>query len=385
MKLVKAFKYRLKTNKEIEKKFNNFSGSTRFIWNKFLALNLERLANKSKIFWYNEMSFWLTLYKSSEEYSFLKECPSQILQQKLKDLDKAFKDAFDKKQPGKRMVKWRSKKLHNSFRFPSSFKIENNRIFLPKLGWVNFFNSRKITGTPKNITISKSGRFWYVSIQTETLVEEPKHNSDKIVAIDLGVAAFASLSSGEQIKSPKSFKNKEKKLKRYQRILAKKKRGSNNRKKHLIKITNLHIKIGNIRKDFLHKLSNNMCKNHATIIIEDLKIKNMSKSAKGDIEHPGKNVKAKSGLNRSILDQGWGEFKRQIEYKQKWFGGRVIKVSARYTSQKCSRCFYIDSENRKSQESFACVECGFKENADLNAAMNILAAGQSVIACGEIA
>jgi putative transposase len=222
MKLVKAFKYRLKTNKEIEKKFNNFSGSTRFIWNKFLALNLERLANKSKIFWYNEMSFWLTLYKSSEEYSFLKECPSQILQQKLKDLDKAFKDAFDKKQPGKRMVKWRSKKLHNSFRFPSSFKIENNRIFLPKLGWVNFFNSRKITGTPKNITISKSGRFWYVSIQTETLVEEPKHNSDKIVAIDLGVAAFASLSSGEQIKSPKSFKNKEKKLKRYQRILAKK-------------------------------------------------------------------------------------------------------------------------------------------------------------------
>jgi putative transposase len=128
-----------------------------------------------------------------------------------------------------------------------------------------------------------------------------------------------------------------------------------------------------------------MCKNHATIIIEDLKIKNMSKSAKGDIEHPGKNVKAKSGLNRSILDQGWGEFKRQIEYKQKWFGGRVIKVSARYTSQKCSRCFYIDSENRKSQESFACVECGFKENADLNAAMNILAAGQSVIACGEIA
>lgn len=112
MKIVKAFKYRLKTNSIIEAKLNKFCGVSRFVWNKFLALNLARLALGHKIFWYYEMSFWLTLYKSSDEYSFLKECYSHILQQKLKDLDRAFKDCFDKNQKGKRMPSFRKRELH---------------------------------------------------------------------------------------------------------------------------------------------------------------------------------------------------------------------------------------------------------------------------------
>lgn len=383
VKIVKAFKYRLKTNSILEAKLNRFCGASRFVWNKFLALNLARLASGEKIFWYYEMSFWLTLYKTSEEYSFLKECHSHILQQKLKDLDRAFKDCFDKKQPGKRMPCFRKRELHNSFRYPAGFKVEASRVFLPKIGWVNFFNSRNITGKPKNITISKAGKYWYISIQTEQLVEQIVHPIQNKIAIDLGIASFASLSNGKQIDSPKAFSVNARKLARLQRRLAVKKRGSKNRHKAITKIAGLHQKIANIRKDFLHKLSHDICKNHAHIIVEDLKIKNMSKSAKGDLTNPGRNVKAKAGLNRSILDQGWGEFKRQLNYKAFWFGGSLTEVDPKYTSQKCSSCNYIDKANRKDQESFACMVCGFEMNADLNAAANILAAGQAVSACGE--
>ena len=109
----------------------------------------------------------------------------------------------------------------------------------------------------------------------------------------------------------------------------------------------------------------------------------MSKSARGSIETPGRNVSAKSGLNKSILDQGWHEFKRQLEYKLTWRGGTLITIPAHYTSQTCSQCFYVDKENRKTQSTFACIRCNYKENADINAAKNILAAGQAVLACGE--
>ena len=174
-----------------------------------------------------------------------------------------------------------------------------------------------------------------------------------------------------------------KKLALTQKRLAKKKRGSANRKKLVVKLSKLHQKIANIRKDFLHKLSTEICKNHANIYVEDLIVTNMSKSAKGTIENPGKNVKAKSGLNRAILDQGWGEFRRQLTYKAAWLGGKVISVSAKYTSQTCSNCGHVDKANRKSQEKFACTSCGFEKNADLNAAANILASGQLASACGE--
>ncbi len=119
-------------------------------------------------------------------------------------------------------------------------------------------------------------------------------------------------------------------------------------------------------------------------MLEDLKIANMSKSAKGDMENPGRNVQAKSSLNKSILDQGWYEFRRQLEYKQLWRGGQVITVNPRNTSRSCPLCNHTQRDNRKTQAAFACVKCGFKENADYTAAINILAAGQAVSACGDI-
>ncbi|GAI24810.1 unnamed protein product, partial [marine sediment metagenome] len=137
-----------------------------------------------------------------------------------------------------------------------------------------------------------------------------------------------------------------------------------------------------VRKDFLHKMTNKISKNHAVVVMEDLKVSNMSKSARGTKENPGRNVKAKSGLNRSILDQGWFEFRRQLEYKLKWRGGHLELVDPKHTSQKCCRCGHTESENRTIQAKFECKNCGHWENADINAAKNILAAGLAVFACG---
>lgn len=156
---------------------------------------------------------------------------------------------------------------------------------------------------------------------------------------------------------------------------------SNNWKKAKARITKLHQRVAHTRNDFLHKTSNAISKNHAMVVIEDLKVTNMSKPASGTIETPGRSVKAKSGLNKSILDQGWGEFRRQLEYKQAWLGGEVLAVNPRNTSRTCPACEHVCAENRKTQSQFECVECGYTEHADLNAAINILRAGHARLAC----
>ena len=188
------------------------------------------------------MSFWLTLWKKSEEYGFLKDPPSQALQQKLRDLEKAFKDAFDKKQPLKRIPKFKRKGMSDTLRYPQGFKLDerNRRVFLPKIGWVGYRKSRLIKGTPKNITLSRKGKHWYISIQTEYEKEIPLPPSNSIVGIDMGIKRFATLSNGEVFKPLNSFAKLKAKLKRYQRRLAKKIKFSANWKKQKRKISSLH-------------------------------------------------------------------------------------------------------------------------------------------------
>ena len=278
----------------------------------------------------------------------------------------------------------KKKGMSDSFRFPQGFKLEqhNNRIFLPKLGWLRYRNSREMMGVAKNITVSQKGGKWYASIQTEREVEQAEHAATSIVGVDVGIARFATLSNGQVFEAVNSFKQKQSRLARYQRALSRKVKFSSNWKKQKGKITQLHSTIANIRKDYLHKTTSTISQNHAMIVIEDLQISNMSKSAKGTVEAKGRNVKAKSGLNRSILDQGWFEFRRQLEYKQVWAGGQVLAVNPRNTSRTCPCCRHIAKENRLTQSKFECVECGYAENADLVGAINILAAGHAVLACG---
>ena len=377
----KAYKFRIKTNTDIECKLLRFCGSARFLWNKSLAMNLVRLENKQTLRWYNELAFWLTLWKQSDEYAFLKECPSQVLQQKLKDLDRAFRDAFDNKQPLKRIPVFKKRGSGDSIRFPQGFKIVGRRIFLPKIGWVGFYKSCKIEGKVKNITLSNRAGRWYASIQVEQVIDVCKHPSDSEIGIDAGIKCFAAFSDGTMIEGVNSFRRHEQALARGQRKLSRKQKESNNRKKQKKKISRLHQKISNVRSDFLHKLSTEISKNHATVYVEGLHIRNMSSSARATIEDPGIKVKAKSGLNKSILDQGWGEFRRQLDYKLLWKGGKLVEVDFRYTSQTCSCCGHRVKENRLSQAVFMCMACGHEENADVNAAKNILTVGQTGIAC----
>jgi len=380
----KAYKFKLKPTKLQEELLVSFSGHTRFLWNHSLYLNLERLKNFQPIMYYQELDYWSKYWKKSEEFGFLKECPAHILQQKLKDLEKAFKDCFDKKQPNKKLPRFKKKNYDDSFRFPEpkQVKLENRHITFPKLGRVKFYNSNKIIGKIKNYTISRKADSWYVAIQVEQEVKKKQVDSTKAIGLDVGIKHFVSTSKGEQIAPLNMYRKLESQLSIEQRKLKNKVKFSNNWKRQQKKIRKLHGKIRNTRYDFLHKLSTKFSKNHAMIVVEALKVKNMSKSAKGTLESPGKNIKAKSGLNKSILDQGWHEFKRQLKYKLEWQGGIFLEVPPAYTSQKCSRCNYISKENRLTQEGFKCLDCNFELNADINAAKNVLAAGHAVLACG---
>lgn len=386
MTIRKAFKFRLNPHSDQIQTMVEFAGANRFLWNKALALNLHRLDNKQPLMWYQELAFWLVQWKLSDEYRFLASSHSQTLQQTLKHLDRAFKDAFDKTQPLKRIPRFKKKGADASFRYPQGFKLEQerNRIFLPKIGWVSYRNSRQVMGEVKNMTVSRCGSHWYVSIQTEYQVAKPSHPSASIVGIDLGIAQFAALSTGDTIQPEHnlSLKQLEKTLAYWQRKLARKVKFSANWRKVKNKITRLHERIANTRHDFLHKASTLLSKNHAMIVVEDLKIRNMSASAKGDITHPGRNVKAKSGLNKSILNQGWGLFVQMLEYKQAWLGGDVLKVDPKYTSQTCPCCGHVAKDNRLTQAQFHCVDCGYRNNADIVGALNILARGHRVLACG---
>lgn len=386
MLIRKAYKFKLKTNRKLENKFFSFSGHCRFVWNKALAMNLFRLKNKQKIMYYQELDFFSKLWKKSTEYSFLKECPSQTIQQKLKDLEKSFKDCFDKKQINKRLPKFKKRGSGDSFRYPQGFKVKDSKVFLPKIGWVKFRKSQEIVGTIKNITVTRRTNGWYISIQVELEQAKPTHAATSIVGIDMGITKFATMSTGKYIEPVNSFKKLSKKLSRAQRSLSRKVKFSNNWKKVKIQIQQIHAKIANIRRDFLHKSSTKISKSHAMIVMEDLKISNMSKSAKGDLENPGKMVSAKSGLNKSILDQGWYEFRRQLIYKQQWLGGDVIFVSPQNTSITCplENCRHKSKQNRKSQSEFVCEKCGYSNNADLVGALNVLRAGHVQLASGDI-
>lgn len=363
---------------------SQYAGNCRFLWNKALKINLFKLENKQKIAYYQEFDFFSKLWKKSDEYGFLKLSPAQTLQQTLKQLERAFKDAFDKNQPLKRIPTVKKRHDSSSFSFPQGFNVQGRRIFLPKIGWVNFRKSQEVVGKVKNATVSKKGKYWFVALQVEQEVNVPVHPTNSIIAGDLGVKRLLTLSNGEYFK-PIDTDKLTNKIKQLQRKLAKKVRFSSNWKKLKNKISRLHTKIAQVRHDRLHKISTSLSKSHAIIVLEDLKIKNMTKSSKGDLEDPGSMVAQKSGLNRVILNQGWGIFKKFLNYKQAWRGGEVIWVNPRYTSQTCPVCDHKGKENRETQAHFECVSCGFTGNADHIAATNILARGHRVIACGEAA
>lgn len=301
---------------------------------------------------------------------FLKEAPFHTLQQALADLDKAFKNFFEGRAG---YPKFKKKGDRDSFRYPDpkQFKVENERIFLPKLGWVKWVKHREIFGTPKNATVSREGDWWFVSIQCELEVADPAVPAGKPVGIDLGVAKSIVTSDGEIIMLPKTTEKERRRTASLQSAINRRKKGSKNRAKAVRALGRYKAKLKRRRKDAAHKATTKIAKNHSVIVVEDLKVKNMTASAKGTVAEPGKNVRQKAGLNRAILDVAPGEIRVLLSYKTVKFGSTLVDVPAPHTSQRCSVCGYIHADNRVSQSLFVCGKCGHTENADVNAAKNI--------------
>ncbi len=372
MQIRKGYKYRLKTNRKTVQQFVQYAGACRFVWNKILSINEHRYFAGVPRLSYHDATPWLAWWKQSMEYGWLSDVHSQVLQQCLIDLERAYTNLFAGRAAP---PSYRKKFLADSFRYPQGFKIQGRKVYLPKIGWVEFWQSRPIEGTVKNVTVSRTGKHWFISFQVEMEVPEPMHPATAAVGIDLGVATFAAFSDGALHPPLNAYRRVEAKKARLQRRLAGMVKYSQNWKKQQHHIAQLDIRIANSRHDFLHKLSTETSKNHAVICVEDLQVKNMSRSARGTVEEPGKNVAAKSGLNKAILDQGWGMFRRMLEYKQAWCGGEVIAVNPRYTSQTCPQCGHVSKLNRLQQALFSCTACSYSYHADVVAAMNILAQG----------
>lgn len=361
-----------------------FAGSCRFVYNKALALQKANREASGKFIGYVAMAKRLTEWRSSADTPWLKDAPVHPLQHALKDLERAYKNFCAKRAA---FPKFKRRGDHESFRYPDpkQFEIDqgNARIKLPKLGWVRYRKSRDVQGIPKNVTVSQSCGRWYVSIQTEREVSASTSMATATIGIDVGITRFATMSDGAFIAPLNSFKRHEDRLKRYQRAMSRKVKGSANWKKAKAKVQRIHRDIGNCRRDYLHKASTALVRDHALICIEDLQVKNMSKSAAGSVDAPGRNVRQKAGLNRAILDQGWGEFCRQLEYKSAWAGTMIVAVPAHHTSQTCPCCGHVSADNRTTQARFACVSCGHENNADVVGAINVLERGQRLLACGE--
>ncbi len=386
--------------------FSSWAGTCRFLYNACLEQRILYWTQYKKSINYYDQAAELKNVKKDNDLEWIAKTPAQCLQQTIMDLDKAFKSFW---KSGFGFPHFKKKSQGDSFRFPDpaqfSVRVVSRKkafVKLPKIGEVAFRLSRPLAGKIKYATISKSGVEWMISFCCEKIVPlETEAQTIKrkqllpVVGIDRGISQTVALSyqngqSQEELSLPQSCYHLFERLKVLQTRLRLKKKFSKAWRFAQSQISKIHKKITRIRLDFLHKLSSNLAKNHGHIVLEDLKIKNMSKSSSGTLEKPGKNVKAKSGLNRQILFQGWGIFARLLAYKCEWLGHGFELVSPRMTSQRCSHCLFESKENRKGKV-FKCQNCGYESDADENAAINILnksssqsTAGHAGWACGGV-
>jgi putative transposase len=376
---IQAFKFELVPNGAQQRDMRRFAGARRFVYNKALALQIERREQGDKKLGYAALCALLTAWRNSAETPWLAESPIHTLQQGLKDLERAYQNFFEGRAE---FPTFKKKGRGEGFRYPDPKQIKldnaNGRISLPKLGWLRYRKSRDVLGDVRNVTVSLHAGKYVASIQTRREVEVPVLTGEAI-GIDMGVARFATFSDGTHVEPLNSFKPLEAALAKAQRQMSHKVKFSNNWKKAKARVQHIQARIGDVRNDFLHQTSTPISKNHAVVVVEDLQLRNMSKSAAGTSETPGKNVRAKSGLNKSILDQGWGEFRRQLVYKLAWNGGHLIAVPPQNTSRECPECHHVSPENRRTQARFHCVACGFEAHADHVGAINILSRGMKIL------
>jgi putative transposase len=354
----------------------------RFVWN--LAVEQQRHWQPGrKAPGYNEQCAQLTVARA--EYEWLAAGSQTVQQQALRDFAQAMRNFFGSSHG---RPTWRKAGTHEGFRQvgvkPRHIKRLRRRygqVWIPKVGWVRFRWTRSIADTVKSyrVTRDRSGRWHIAFAAIPDPIPGPGDGS--VVGVDRGVAVAVALSSGELLHVPGLRAGETQRLRRLQRRLARAHRGSHRRARTKLAIAKLRARETDRRRDWVEKTTTDLARRFDTIRVEDLKVRAMTRSARGSRDCPGTNVAQKRGLNREIRRQGWGVLVARLKHKAP---GRVEFVPAAFTSQRCSYCGHVAPENRKSQAVFQCVACGAGPcNADVNAARNI-AAGRAVTARGDL-
>ncbi|WP_293155501.1 MULTISPECIES: RNA-guided endonuclease TnpB family protein [unclassified Microcoleus] len=366
---LKAFSYRFYPTPEQEILLRRTIGCTRLVYNRALAARTEAWYTEQKRVGYAETSSMLTEWKKTEELDFLNAVSSVPLQQCLRHLQTAYTNFFDGQA---KYPNFKKKRNGGSAQFTkSAFKFKDGQVTLAKCTQplsIRWSRTLPEGARPSTITVklAPSGR-WSISLLVDVEIEAlVKTNSQ--VGIDLGITSLVALSNGEKIVNPKGFQAKYRKLKRAQKALSRKQKGSNNRHKARRKVARVHQEIADTRKDNLHKLTTRLVRENQAIAVEDLAVKNMVKNRK---------------LALAISDASWGELVRQLEYKCDWYGRTLVKIDRWFPSSKrCFECGHIAQKMPLNVRSWDCRNCGTHHDRDINAAKNILAAGLAVSVCG---
>lgn len=355
--MIRSYKYRIFPTDEQKEKLKRFFGVSRLVYN--LGLETKTQAHtmcKKSISKYDLIK---QLPELKKEFEFIQECPSQSLQSVLTNLDMAYQNFFKGKGG---FPKFKNQYSKQSLAFPQGYTIsfEDNTIKLPKLKKVDVDFHRKFKGVPRTATLSKDvTNKYYISVLVDTndVVKQKPIKQDTSVGVDFGIKDLAITSDGEVFENKNHFKSEQKRLRREQRSLARKEKGSINREKQKLVVALLHEKIRNRRKDQLHKLSKYLTNNYDTIIVEDLNVSGMVKNR---------------NLSRAISNMGWRELRTMLEYKCDWYGKNLLTIGRFEPSSKvCSNCGAIKKDLSLSDRTYICGSCGFEEDRDKNAAINI--------------
>jgi putative transposase len=387
--MMKAFRFRVYPTADQAARLDAWEGALRFLWNLAHEQRLMGLRTvRDRRRYYTAFDQQLELTDLRAEVPWLAEVPRNVCAQLLAELDKAWQRAFRKLASSPRFKKKGRDGVAICEPHPKTWSlVADGRIRFPKLGVLKTVMHRPLEGTPKTCSLVRDGDAWFASIVCEQPVEAPVPGTatGPAVALDRGVALLVADSDGRTVANPKHLQRSLKRLARAQRRVAKTVKGGKNREKAKRRVARIHRKVRRQRDHQLHVLSSHYAQRHGVVVVEDLNIRGMTKSAAGTKENPGKNVAAKSGLNRSILDAAWGRFALMLDYKLKWRGGVLLKVLAQYSSQTCAECEHVDANSRVSQAEFVCTSCGHGANADVNAARVLLSRGiHGAAACGGV-
>ena len=385
MLMRQAIRVRLLPNEQQSALMERIAGCCRTVAN--LALDQRRwFARPGRAISYTSQAAEIAELK--EAFPWFGEAPFHCLQQALVDLEAAYKNFWAGRAGA---PKPRKRGRDDGFRFPDptqitlggNLRVTDKRrtrsikqatLSLPKLGAVQCVLHRAIPAGAKmlSVTVSRDGGCWYASVLIEREVATPASRAkDAVVGIDLGVSQPVVLSTGERFDLPRPAAGDAEHLARLQQRVSSKVRGSNNRRKAIARLAAFKAAQARKRRDAMEKVTTAIAKNHGVVAMEDLRVRNMTASAKGTVEEPGTNVAAKAGLNRSVLDVAPGAFRVRLGYKLAASGGMLLLVPPAYTSQRCNDCGHTEAANRASRDVFKCIACGHLSDADLNASSNI--------------